>query len=141
MFFLKNNANILSSQSQLSKMNVTISTVNYEIITADSNTFYLTFNQTNKDLSNLKIIGCFINSYNGSKDYYEVVKPSSYKWLLYLVGGIVIFLLIIIMKAILIFKFDYITVKYLYQHNEGNFNYSNYILVNLFIASLINQHF
>jgi hypothetical protein len=122
-------------------MNVTISTINYEIITADSNTFYLTFNQTNKDLSNLISIGCFINNYNGTKDYYQIVQPKSYKWLLYLIGGIVIFLLIILMKSILVFQFDYITVKYNYQHNHGNFNYSNYLLINLFIASLINQHF
>lgn len=86
-------------------------------------------------------MGCFIDSYNGSMDYSQFTYSSSSRWLLYLIGGLALFLLIIIMKSILIFSFDYIRVKYNYQHNLTNFNYTNYIMINLFIAALINQHF
>jgi hypothetical protein len=45
------------------------------------------------------------------------------------------------MKSYLIFKFDYIKTKFNYQHGITNFNYSNYILLHLLIASLIHHHF
>lgn len=81
-------------------------------------------------------MGCMINinEYN----YYEIVQPHSIKWLVYLCGGLALFLLIIILKSMLIFRFDYIKTKYNYQHNLTNFNYSNYLIVNLLLACLIN---
>lgn len=143
MFYLRDNITMITGMKDLQQVNVTISTVKYEIISADVGQFYLQFNQTNRVYSDLVNMGCLINSYNTNNgyDYSQFVSSSSYKWILYLIGGLLLFLLIIIMKSILIFKFDYIKAKYNYQHGVANFNYSNYIINNLFICCVINQHF
>ncbi len=120
-------------------MNITISTVKYEIISEDKTEFYLKFNQTTRLYSDMISMGCLVNT--ADRNYYDMVQPSSFRWIIYLVGGLAVFLLIIIIKSILIFKFDYIKAKYNYQHNVSNFNYSNYLVINLLIACLINQHF
>lgn len=86
-------------------------------------------------------MGCLINSYNNNGNYSDFVYPNSSKWLIYLIGGLALFMLIILMKALLIFKFDYIKAKYNYQHGIANYNYSNYLIFNLLVATLINQHF
>lgn len=50
-------------------MNVTISTVPYEITVSDSTAFYTVFNVTDRSVSSLSKTGCFINNYNGNPDY------------------------------------------------------------------------
>jgi hypothetical protein len=110
-------------------------------VTEDKAEFYLNFNQTSRVYDDLKTIGCLVKSNLTDHDYFDIVKPNSIKWLSYLSGGLGLFTLIILMKSILIFKFDYIKTKYNYQHNMSNFNYSNYLIVHLLIASLVNQHF
>ena len=131
---------MLGKQSSLVNLNVTISTIKYEIITEDSGQFYLQFNQTTRVVTDLAKIGCLVNSVSGN-DYSEVVSANSIKWLSYLTGGLLTVILILVMKSLLIFQFDYIKVKYNYQHSISNFNYSNYIILNLLIASVVNQHF
>ncbi len=60
-------------------MNVTISTVNYEITVSDSNTFYTNFNVTDRSLNTLISMGCFINNYGSNKiDYTPTAKATSY---------------------------------------------------------------
>lgn len=133
---------MLSKQNSLQKLNVTISTIKYEIVTEDVLEFYLKFNQTTRVVGDLYNMGCLVNFNSGSNvDYSEVVSPNSLRWLLYLSGGLVSLCLILLMKSVLIFKLDYIKTKYNYQHHITNFNYSNYFVINLLIASLINQHF
>lgn len=41
----------------------------------------------------------------------------------------------------MVFKFDMMKVKYNIQSNVTNFNMSNYIIVNLLLAAVINQHY
>ena len=60
-------------------MNVTISTINYEITISDSNTFYKAFNVTDRSLSSLVNLGCFINNYDGNIDYSSIALSSNYK--------------------------------------------------------------
>ena len=139
MFYLRDNIWMLSKQSSLEKMNITISTIRYEIITEDKSEFYLKFNQTSRMHSDLVSMGCLINTNDTS--YEDIVQTNSFKWLLYLSGGLALFLVIIVFKSLLIFKFDYIKAKYNYQHGTSNFNYSNYLIVNLLFACVINQHF
>lgn len=143
MFYLRDNITMLGQVGNLEPVNVTISTVKYEIISADVGQFYLTFNQTGRVYSDLVNMGCLINSYNNNNDYdySQFVSSTSYKWLIYLIGGLLLFALIILMKSVLIFKFDYIKAKYNYQHGVSNFNYSNYIINNLLLCCVINQHF
>lgn len=143
MFYLRDNITMLVEMKDLQPVNVTISTVKYEIISADVGEFYLKFNQTSRVYSDLVNMGCLINSYNNNSDYdySQFVSSSSFKWLLYLLAGLLLFLLIILMKSMLIFKFDYIKAKYNYQHGVSNFNYSNYIINNLLMCCVINQHF
>lgn len=140
MFYLRDVTSMLSKQSSLVRLNVTISTIKYEIITEDSAQFYLKFNQTSKLVTDLYTMGCLVNSIS-SNDYSEVVSSNSIKWLSYLIVGLLTLVLILVMKSVLIFHFDYIKAKYNYQHSITNFNYSNYLIINLLIASLINQHF
>lgn len=50
-------------------MNVTISTVNYEVTVANADNFYKIFNLTDRSLNSLMGTGCFVNNYNGAPDY------------------------------------------------------------------------
>jgi hypothetical protein len=56
--------------------------------------------------------------------------------------------LIVGMKSVLVFRFDWIKAKFNYQHGRANYNYSNYIIGNtyhiignLLLAALMNHHF
>ncbi len=60
-------------------MNVTISTLNYEITITDSNTFYKAFNVTDRTLSSLVNLGCFINNHDGNIDYSSTALSSNYR--------------------------------------------------------------
>jgi|688.fasta_scaffold135418_3 hypothetical protein len=60
-------------------MNVTISTVNYEITVSDSTTFYKSFNTTDRDIESLINLGCFINNYDSNTDYSSIAISSNYK--------------------------------------------------------------
>lgn len=60
-------------------MNVTISTINYEITVSDSTTFYKSYNTTDRSLSSLINLGCFINNYNGNIDYSTSALSTSYR--------------------------------------------------------------
>lgn len=120
-------------------MNVTVATVRYEVLTGDKAEFYLEFNQTARGYVDLVNMGCMVNTVE--HDYYAMVQPNSVRWLAYLSGGLGLFLLIILIKSCGIFKFDYVKTKYNYQHQITNFNYSNYVVSNLLVASLIHQHF
>lgn len=69
-FFIQNSFKMLSHNSSLTRLNVTISTVKYEITTSSSNNFYTEFNVTDRSVSALVNTGCFINNYQGSEmDY------------------------------------------------------------------------
>jgi hypothetical protein len=60
-------------------MNVSISTINYEITVTSSNVFYSTFNLTDRTLNSLINMGCFINNYGTTSiDYTSVATTSSY---------------------------------------------------------------
>ncbi len=70
-------------------MNVTISTVNYEITISSSNDFYKSFNLTDRTLNSLVNMGCFINDYTADGvDYSPRATTSSY--IGYVVGGIIL---------------------------------------------------
>ncbi len=139
MFFIRDNVLMLVKQGNLEKINVTLATVKYEIISGDKSQFYLEFNQTARTYADLAAMGCMINTQG--YDYYTMVEPNSIKWLAYLSGGLGLFLFIILIKSCAIFRFDYIKTKYNYQHQMSNFNYSNFVIGNLLDASLIHQHF
>jgi hypothetical protein len=93
-------------------------------------------------------MGCYINNFNGSTDYGALANSSNILWMLYLISGLVVFgtyfvisVIIIVYKSILVFKFDMMKVKHNIQANLSNFNMSNYIIINLLIAGLINHHY
>jgi hypothetical protein len=86
--FINSSIGILSNFSTFRRMNVTISTVNYEITVSDPNTFYKDFNLTDRSLNTLVNWGCFINSYtSGTTDYTSLASSSSYQ--VYLILGLV----------------------------------------------------
>ena len=88
-FFLQSANNIFNNYSALTRMNVTISTVNYEITIASSNAFYNAFNLTDRTLSSLINMGCFINNYpTGSVDYTSRASSASYS--AYAICGIIL---------------------------------------------------
>ena len=128
--YLTNNFQMLSSCASLSRLNITISTIKYQITTSSSQNFYLSFNQTSKTLTNLVDMGCFINDLNGNTDFYQFAYPKSPRYLAFLIGGLLLMVLIVAMKSVLVFRFDWIKVKFNYQHGRANYNYSNYILGN-----------
>ena len=70
---------MMSNHSSLNRLNVTISTVNYEVTVADSNAFYTVFNLTDRSLASLIGTGCFINNYNGNPDYAAGALSGSYQ--------------------------------------------------------------
>ena len=87
--FLSNANSILTSSSSFQRMNVTISTVNYEITVSNSNTFYTSFNLTDRSLNSLTNMGCFINQYGSSPtDYTPSAQATSYNY--YVVFSIII---------------------------------------------------
>ncbi len=43
-------------------MNITVSTMRYEIVTEDKTEFYLKFNQTSRVIIDLTTMGCMINT-------------------------------------------------------------------------------
>jgi hypothetical protein len=99
-------------------------------------------------LSSLANMGCYINNYNGSTDYGALANSSNILWMIYLISGFVVLskffvnlVIIIVYKSVLVFKFDMMKVKHNIQANVSNFNMSNYIIVNLLIAGLINHHY
>lgn len=79
--FLSSANSILGSSSAYQRMNVTISTVNYEITVSNSNTFYTSFNLTDRSLTSLVAMGCFINQYGSSPtDYTATAQANSYNY-------------------------------------------------------------
>ena len=66
---MQNTFKMFSNASKLQKMNVTISTLNYEVTVASENDFYTVFNLTDRSLDSLVKTGCFINNYSDSVDY------------------------------------------------------------------------
>ena len=78
-FFLQNTFKHLSSHTNLARLNVTISTVNYEISTFSSTDFFKVFNVTDRSLASLVNTGCFINNYNGNPDYSSKALTTSYQ--------------------------------------------------------------
>jgi hypothetical protein len=88
-FFLQSAKTAFSSYSSLARMNVTVSTVNYEITVPSSNDFYKAFNLTDRTLNSLVNMGCFINGYTANGvDYTPRATSSAYFW--YAVGGILL---------------------------------------------------
>jgi hypothetical protein len=69
-------------------MNVTISTVNYEVTVSNSESFYKVFNLTDRSLGSLVGTGCFVNNYNGSPNYSSAAISTSYQ--VYVVFALVI---------------------------------------------------
>lgn len=59
-------------------MNVTISTINYEITVSNPYSFYSVFNLTDRSLNSLVSMGCFINTYTNSIDYTPKATSTSY---------------------------------------------------------------
>ena len=137
--FLKSSLSLLSSHSSLARTNVTIWTLNYEITTADSSSFYKTFNLTDKSVGSLESTGCFINSYNGTADYAAVALKSSHS--LYLVFGVLGAAVILLVKLAQLAKFDLIKTLYNMSNVRANFNMSNYIIFNLIFCSFVNDHY
>jgi hypothetical protein len=78
-FFLQSAKNVFGSFSALARMNVTISTVNYEITVSSANSFYSSFNLTDRSLASLVGMGCFINNYGSPPiDYTPIATSSSF---------------------------------------------------------------
>lgn len=121
-------------------MNVTISTINYEITVASANGFYKSFNTTSKSLADLTGMGCFINNYNGGPDYSSSVVGSS-SWLAYVVCALLTLAVILVFKSFQLFKFDLIQTLYNMSNVKANYNLSNYLIFNLSFCALINMHF
>lgn len=111
-FFLQSLTLLLANQNLLTNYNVTIATVNYSIITTDSNKFQTTFNQTNKTLGSLEGLGCLINNYNGNPNYSSLVQANSSGWLGFLVAALLAFIAIILLKMWQIYKFDLVKAIY-----------------------------
>jgi hypothetical protein len=85
--FMQYSFTILGNYSQLQRMNVTISTVNYEITVTSPDAFYKSFNVTDRSLGSLVSMGCFINNYQGSADYTAVAQASSFQ--IYVIFGLI----------------------------------------------------
>ena len=85
-FFIQNTFSMMKTHSSLALLNVTISTVNYEVTVADSTEFYKVFNVTDRSLSSLINTGCLVNTYNGNPDYTSGALASTFQ--IYVLSGI-----------------------------------------------------
>lgn len=119
-----------------------ISTVGYVVLSEGEREFGLVFNQTARTVGDLVGLGCLVEG-GGSRGqgYSGFVHAGSSRWIAYLLGGLFTFLLIMMLKSCLTFKFDSTKAKYNHHHNISNYNYSNYLTFHLLISILINQHF
>ena len=87
--FLQSASSILSSASSYQRMNVTISTVNYEITVSSPNAFYVAFNLTDRSISSLQAMGCFVNQYGTlPTDYTAAALAPGYNY--YVVFSIIV---------------------------------------------------
>lgn len=139
--FLQSLTLMLATQNLLTPYNVTIATVNYTIITTDSNKFQTTFNQTNRTLANLQGLGCLINNYNGAPNYSGFVYVGSGGWTGFLVGALVGFLGIVFGKIWQIYRFDIVKAIYNRENAKADFNISNWLIWNLLFCCLVFGHF
>jgi hypothetical protein len=78
-FFMQAAQKVFNSVSSLQRMNVTISTVNYEITVSSPTAFYSSFNLTDRSLSSLVAMGCFLNNYGSpAVDFTPIATSSNY---------------------------------------------------------------
>ena len=138
-FFLQYSFSLLSSYSSFQRMNVTISTVNYEITVTSPYNFYTTFNVTDRSLSTLIKMGCFINNYGNAIDFTSASSRPGF--VAYLSFGLASMVILLVFKSVQLMKFDLIKTLYNMSTLRTNFNMSNYIIFNLFICSLLNDHY
>ena len=91
MWFLSRIFDMFVKTSVFQPMNVTISSQNYTVITADTYSFYTSFNATgSQDLNALNTtLKCAVDS--GTTIYSSYVKSSSLGWILYLALALVAF--------------------------------------------------
>lgn len=120
---------------------MTVGTINYTITTTSTTNFYTSFNTTNRTISSLQGLGCFIDSYNGNPVYSDKVFDSSGEWLGYLVGALLGVVAVLIIKILQVYHFDMIRVRYNRAMAVANFNGSNYVIFCLFWFSFIHLHF
>ena len=86
--FMQNAFSMMGNYSSLARMNVTISTVNYEVTVADSDAFFKVFNLSDRSLQSLIDTGCFINGYNNGPDYGSGALALTYQF--YTIMGLLI---------------------------------------------------
>ena len=113
-FYIQSNVMLLANQNILHQHNVTIATVDYPIVTTDTNAFETSFNTTNQTVAALVGLGCFISGYNGNPNYSELVFDTSSSWIGFVVAGILSLLFIVILKGWQSYKFDLIKAIYNY---------------------------
>jgi hypothetical protein len=137
---------MLSKASSLYRLNVSISTVNYEVTVSDFTAFANVFNVTDRSVSALERTGCFINNYNGGPDYSSKAMQSSYQ--IYLAFGLIVLgnfpsslVAMLVMKTIQLLKFDFVKTLYNMSNLRANFNLSNYHIWNFLFCAFISDHY
>jgi hypothetical protein len=75
---MQNAGSLISGYSTLQRINVTVSTLPYELTVSSSTTFYTSFNVTDRSVSALIGLGCFVNKAGGT-DYSAIAMASSYR--------------------------------------------------------------
>lgn len=88
--YLVNNVALISDQSILQKINVTIDSSTYAITTTNYYNFQQTFSNTSQTLAALQGTGlwCNIDSYLGGPTYSTVLSSGSNSWLTYILTGL-----------------------------------------------------
>jgi hypothetical protein len=89
--FMVNNIALITDKPLLQKINVTINSINYQIITSNYYNFDNTYSSTSMTLASLqgKGLWCGIDSYNGAPVYSNVVSSESSLWFVYILTGLV----------------------------------------------------
>lgn len=141
--FISNNVGLLSDRSILQKVNVTINSQNYQIVTSNYYNFDKIYSSTSQTLSSLTgpSLWCAIDSYSGGPVYSNTVSSTSTTWLVYIVTGIFALLAMLTLKVIQINVFDEIRAWSYRQNGKGKFNITNFIIFNLFWQTLLAGHF
>lgn len=141
-FFIANMVTLFSKVNLLHQLNVTIATTNYTITTTSTNSFFTSFNTTNKTVDALTTgLGCFVDNLNGAPQYSDKIYDSSPEWIGYLIGALFGMASILVIKVFQVYNFDLIRVRYNRAMGIGNFNILNYIYFGLFWFNFMYLHY
>jgi hypothetical protein len=148
LWFLSHVFDLFVKTSVFQSLNVSITSQNYTIITADSYSFYTLFNATSaKDYNSLiNTLKCTVDSTNIT--YSTYVKNMSVGWILYLALGLIAFgyispnaVLLIFLKVLQLGYLDTIRAMFNYQTRSQNFNITTYVVFNLVFSLTLFSHY